>query len=81
MSEPIWIKTDVILAAQAKLLDRFGGLPGIRDQELPESVLNRPVQLFTYGNPSIFALAGGFLSETLTNTNSPFPRGAHYFFP
>lgn len=52
MNEPIWITREVILAIQEELLGRFGGLAGLRDDGLLESALNRPHQLFNYGQPA-----------------------------
>ena len=42
MNEPIWIPGEVTQAIQEELLARFGGLAGIRDERLLDSVLNRP---------------------------------------
>ncbi len=67
MSEPNWVTRDVILATQEQLLSRFGGLAGIRDDGLLESALGRPLQLFTYSNPSIFELAASYAAGIVKN--------------
>jgi len=54
MKEPVWLTRQVVLAVQEKLLVRFGGLAGIRDEGLLDSAINRPLQSFHYGtNPSL----------------------------
>lgn len=65
--EPIWITREVVLATQEELLSRFGGLAGIRDEGLLDSALNRPVQLFNYGNPSVFEMAAAYASGIVKN--------------
>lgn len=67
MKEPIWINKDDYYAFHGSLIERFGGLPGIRDDGLLESALNRPRQLFTYGNPSIFELGVAYASGIIRN--------------
>lgn len=65
--EPNWLEREDILAVQEQLLDRFGGLSGIRDEGLLESALNRPEQLRHYGSPSIFELAGSYAAGLVKN--------------
>ncbi len=60
MKEPIWLKSQHILAIQEALLAQFGGLAGIRDMGLLESALARPQQLFAYGKPTIVELAASY---------------------
>lgn len=57
MSEPIWITSEIMLAIQASLIARFGGLAGLRDEGLLESALAKPQQLFHYENPSFPEMA------------------------
>ena len=57
MNEPNWITKDILLAVHAEMLNRFGGLSGIRDEGLLDSALNRPKHLFSYGSPSLFQMA------------------------
>jgi death-on-curing protein len=57
MNEPFWLSREVVLAIQGKLLARFGGLNGLRDDSLLESAIARPLQLFHYGTPTPFDLA------------------------
>ncbi len=67
MSEPVWLNHQVILAIQRELLARFGGLDGIRDEGLLDSALNRPLQLFHYGEPSLFELAASYAEGIVKN--------------
>ena len=38
----------------------FGGAPGIRDEGLLDSALNRPVNLLAYGRPGVFDMAASY---------------------
>lgn len=67
MSEPVWLDQKVVLAIQGELLARFGGLDGIRDEGLLESALNRPLQLFHYGDPSLHDLAASYAEGIIKN--------------
>jgi len=67
MNEPVWITREVAVAIQRQLLARFGGLDGIRDEGLLDSALNRPLQLFHYGNPSLFELAAASAEGIVKN--------------
>ena len=67
MKEPNWIAKEECLVFHGELLARFGGLEGIRDEGLLESALNRPQQLFCYGNPSIFDLAASYAEGIVKN--------------
>lgn len=67
MSEPNWLDREVAVAIQRELLARFGGLDGIRDAGLLESAMNRPLQLFHYGNPTLFDLAAAYAEGIVKN--------------
>ncbi len=67
MNDPIWLDCGVVLAVQRELLARFGGLDGIRDECLLESALNRPLQLFHYGDPTTFDLAASYAEGIVKN--------------
>ncbi|MEX1118743.1 MAG: type II toxin-antitoxin system death-on-curing family toxin [Terrimicrobiaceae bacterium] len=64
---PNWLSRDAVLAVQGELLVRFGGLPGIRDEGLLESALNRPVHLHPYGNPTLFEMAAATAEGVVKN--------------
>lgn len=67
MSEPIWITEQAVLAIQEDLLARFGGLAGIRDDGLLKSALHRPMQMFNYGEPSLFEMAAAYTFGIVRN--------------
>ena len=65
---------EVVIAVHQMLLAEHGGAPGIRDERLLESALNRPRQHFEYADdPSIFDLAASYCYG-LAN-NHPFVDG------
>ncbi len=67
MNEPIWITREVLLATQESLLQRFGGLAGVRDDGLLDSALHRPRHLFAYGEPSLFVMAAAYAHGIVKN--------------
>jgi death on curing protein len=58
--EPRWIEQDLVLQIHERQIDRFGGSQGIRDEILLGSALARPLNLFSYGEPSLFDLAAAY---------------------
>ena len=68
MSEPRWLHKDMVLALHAMSIAEFGGTAGIRDEGLLESALDRPRNLFAYGDdPSIFEMAAAYCSGIVKN--------------
>ena len=67
MNEPNWLGREVLIAIQGELLNRFGGLTGIRDEGLLDSAINKPKNLFTYGKPTIFELAASYATGLVKN--------------
>lgn len=67
MTEPVWLTREVVFAVHEELLERFGGLSGIRDEGLLESALNRPRHLFAYENPSLFEMAAAYAHGIVKN--------------
>lgn len=49
--EPVWIRTESILAVHQAQIAEHGGMPGVRDASLLEATIARPQQLFAYGQP------------------------------
>jgi death on curing protein len=58
--EPVWLDAAMLRAIQYKLIQDFGGIPGIRDENLLDSALARPKNLLAYGEPTLFALAAAY---------------------
>ena len=51
MTEPEWVRLDVVLAIHAAQLAEHGGLDGVRDRTGLEFTLASPQNLLAYGNP------------------------------
>lgn len=69
----LWIGRDATLAAHAEQLAEHGGAEGMRDMGLLESALARPVNLASYGDPDIAALAACYAAGIAWN--HPFVDG------
>ena len=67
MKEPIWINAADVLCFHQEMLARFGGMPGIRDEGLLDSALNRPLHQFSYGHPTLFELAAEYALGIVKN--------------
>jgi death-on-curing protein len=67
MNEPVWITREDCLAYHESLLERFGGLSGIRAESLLDSAINRPKHLFAYGKPSVFQMAASYAHGIVKN--------------
>ncbi len=75
MSEPVWIRQDVVLRMQEEALTLHGGLEGVRDLGLLESALARPGNLFhcSEQSPSLVRLAASYAKGIVAN--HPFVDG------
>lgn len=73
MSEPVWVRRDVVVALQDWLIAEFGGAAGIRDEGLLESALSRPRHRFAYYGASPFELAAAYAFGLIRN--HPFVDG------
>jgi death-on-curing protein len=71
--EPRWFPDEAVERLQSHLLERFGGSEGLRDKGGLESALERPKNLFTYGEPTLFELATAYASGIIRN--HPFVDG------
>ena len=62
MSEPIWIRSDVVLAIHKRQIAEHGGEAGIRDRGLLDSALARPKNLPAYSDEpvDVCALAAAY---------------------
>ncbi len=49
MSDWTWIPSHLAVSWHTRLVERFGGAPGVRDMGLLESALARPQNLVAYG--------------------------------
>ena len=73
MNPPIWIEKSLVLAIQSRLLVEHGGASGIRDEGLLESALDKPNNLYSYGNPDLYDLAVAYITGLVQN--HPFVDG------
>lgn len=67
MTEPRWIERSTCEAIHISLLARFGGIEGIRDEGLLESALNRPLDMYHYGSPTLHGLAAAYAHGIVKN--------------
>ena len=67
MTEPVWITIEDCLAFHDKLLARFGGAAGVRDENLLESALARPKHVAAYEDASLFLLAATYAHGIVKN--------------
>jgi prophage maintenance system killer protein len=51
IAEPLWFIDRYILPLHERLIREFGGLPGLRDVNLLESALRRPIDKWNYQKP------------------------------
>lgn len=75
MSEPVWVRQDVVLAMHEEALKLHGGPEGVRDMSLLESALARPKNLLAYSEqpPSLAKLAAAYAKGIVAN--HPFVDG------
>ena len=60
MTEPRWLTSEEVKVAHERQLVRFGGPPGIRDENALESALERPVNRWRYEEGDLAALAAAY---------------------
>lgn len=60
MSEPRWLLRSLVDAMHDMQLAEHGGAPGIRDQNMLASALDRPVNAFHYGVTDLHELAAAY---------------------
>ncbi len=66
--EPKWLTRNMAEALHAEVIAAFGGSHGVRDIGLLESALDRPRNLFAYGDdPSVFDLAAAYCAGIVKN--------------
>ncbi|WP_137753643.1 type II toxin-antitoxin system death-on-curing family toxin [Sphingopyxis sp. L1A2A] len=58
--EPVWLDADVALAIHDRQLAEHGGISGVRDSGMLESVLARPRNQWAYGEDDHIALAAAY---------------------
>jgi death-on-curing protein len=58
--EPLWISYEQAIAIHSRQLRRFGGAPGLRDEGILRSALERPVNKWQYEQASLPELAAAY---------------------
>jgi death-on-curing protein len=74
MTEPFWLLAEAVLALHDRSIALHGGGPGIRDEGLFESALQRPLNRYHYeGVEDVCALAATY--AVAVSSNHPFVDG------
>ena len=60
MTEPRWLTSQEVRAAHEKQLVRFGGPPGVRDENALEPALARPQNRWQYEEADLASLAAAY---------------------
>ena len=60
MKEPCWLTREECLALHDLMLSHYGGIAGVRDENMLGSALAKPQQLFHYGKPTMADLAAAY---------------------
>lgn len=58
--EPLWITYEQAIAIHSRQLRRFGGAPGLRDEGMLRSALDRPINKWRYEQAPIDELAAAY---------------------
>lgn len=58
--EPLWITYEQAIAIHSRQLRRFGGAPGLRDESMLRSALERPINKWQYEQASLPELAAAY---------------------
>jgi death-on-curing protein len=58
--EPAWVTYDQVIAIHSRQLRRFGGAPGLRDDGMLRSALERPVNKWHYEQAELPELAAAY---------------------
>ena len=69
-----YVRADVLRNVQSRLIERYGGSPGVRDDGALESAIARPKNLFTYGQADSVGELGAALAWALIRSH-PFMDG------
>jgi death-on-curing protein len=59
-SGPLWLTYEQVIAIHSRQLRRFGGAPGLRDEAMLRSALQRPLNKWHYENADMVDLAAAY---------------------
>jgi death-on-curing protein len=65
--EPAWVSYEQVVAMHSRQLRRFGGAPGLRDEGMLRSALERPVNKWHYEQAGLPELAAAYAFGLATN--------------
>ena len=58
--EPLWVTYEQAIAIHSRQLRRFGGAPGLRDEGMLRSALERPINKWRYEQSGLADLAAAY---------------------
>lgn len=58
--EPEWLELQSVLTLHEDVIERHGGLPGVRDEGALESAVARPRNKWSYGEEDVVRLAAAY---------------------
>jgi death-on-curing protein len=67
MKEPYWLTREECLTLHDMMLSYYGGIAGVRDENMLESALAKPQQLFHYGKPTMAELGAAYVAGIVKN--------------
>ena len=67
MKETYWLTREECLTLHDMMLSQYGGIAGVRDENMLESALAKPQQLFHYGKPTIADLGASYVAGIVKN--------------
>ncbi|MCB9365815.1 MAG: type II toxin-antitoxin system death-on-curing family toxin [Calditrichaeota bacterium] len=67
MNEPLWLEQTDILVIHQKMIGKYGGASGVRDEGLLDSALASPQNQFAYGETDFFMLAATYVRGIALN--------------
>ncbi len=67
MKEPYWLTREECLTLHDMMLSHYGGIAGVRDENMLGSALAKPQQLFHYGKPTMAEMAAAYSSGIVKN--------------
>ena len=67
MKEPYWLTLEECLSLHDMMLSHYGGIAGVRDENMLESALARAQQLFAYGKPDMAEMAAAYAVGIVKN--------------
>ncbi len=67
MKQPHWFSREECLALHDMMLADYGGMSGMRDDNMLESALAKPRQLFAYGKPTLAEMAVAYAAGVVKN--------------